>query len=123
MQEVLVPLNDGKRSLSRSNSLGSNSDVDLEAKGKEDTLEYRIHAKHSTGGKTISLWHDINLTHMDPEAQKETPYYNFICEIPKFTRYACIGQELKLRVFEIRHVIHRQYSNFAFSAQFSLILL
>jgi inorganic pyrophosphatase len=86
MQEVLVPLNDGTRSLSRSNSLGSSSDVDLSSKGKEDTLEYRIHAKQSTGGKTISLWHDISLTHIDPETQKETPYYNFICEIPKFTR-------------------------------------
>jgi hypothetical protein len=86
MEEVLIPLNDGSRSLSRSNSLGSNKDVDLEAKGEEDTLDYRIHAKHSTGGKVISLWHDISLTHIDPETKEETPYYNFVCEIPKFTR-------------------------------------
>lgn len=86
MEEVLIPLNDGTRKMERSNSLGSNSDVNLEAKGEEDTLDYRIHAKHSTEGKVISLWHDISLTHIDAETEKETPYYNFVCEIPKFTR-------------------------------------
>ena len=85
MEETLVPLNDAK-SLKKESSFGSNSDIDLHHHGEQDTLDYRIHAKHSTAGKTISLWHDISLTHIDPETQAETPYYNFVCEIPKFTR-------------------------------------
>jgi inorganic pyrophosphatase len=86
MEETLVPLNDaGERRLSRANSLGSNSDVDLHHHGVEDTVEYRIHAKHNSG-KTISLWHDISLVHIDPKTNEKTPYYNFVCEIPKFTR-------------------------------------
>ena len=89
MQETLVPLNDGGADesvgIKRSNSLGSQSDVDLQHHGEEDTLEYRIRAKHTTG-KTISLWHDVSLTHIDPQTNEKTPYFNFVCEIPKFTR-------------------------------------
>jgi inorganic pyrophosphatase len=48
-------------------------------------LEYRIHAKDTTG-KKVSLWHDISLVHLDSKSGKETPYLNFVCEIPKFTR-------------------------------------
>ena len=93
MQETLVPLNDGgvddKVSINRTNSLGSQSDVDLQHHGDEDTLEYRIQAKHSTG-KIVSLWHDVSLTHVDPKTHEKTPYFNFVCEIPKFTRYVTI---------------------------------
>ena len=88
MEETLVPLNDGpvpEKKFDRSNSLGSNSDVDLHHMGEEDTLDYRIHAKHTTG-KTISLWHDISLQHIDPKNNEKTEYFNFVCEIPKFTR-------------------------------------
>jgi hypothetical protein len=91
MEETLVPLNDGimppNKAPSRSNSFGSDKGIDLHHEGEQDTLDYRIHAKHQGEGKTISLWHDISLVHIDPETSKETPYYNFVCEIPKFTRY------------------------------------
>ena len=91
MEETLVPLNDeGPQPLtsaSRQNSFGSDKGIDLHEEGKEDTLEYRIHAKDADNEKTISLWHDISLNHIDPETGEKTDYYNFVCEIPKFTRY------------------------------------
>jgi hypothetical protein len=84
--EQLVPLNDGgSRTMKKQSSFGSDKGLETHHHGEEDTLEYRINTK-STEGKTISLWHDINLTHLDPETGKATPYYNFVCEIPKFTR-------------------------------------
>ena len=61
MQESFVPIKDDgftKSTLERSNSLGSDKDVLLHTAGQEDSLDYRIHAKHAEG-KTISLWHDI----------------------------------------------------------------
>jgi inorganic pyrophosphatase len=85
MEETLVPLNDA-RTLKKESSFGSSSDIDLHHEGEEDTLDYRIHAKHATEGKTVSLWHDISLTHIDPDTKQDTPYFNFVCEIPKFTR-------------------------------------
>jgi inorganic pyrophosphatase len=88
MSESLVPLNDGPTPAKlerRSNSFGSDKDIALHHEGDQETLDYRIHAKHAEG-KTISLWHDISLTHIDPETGKDTPFYNFVCEIPKFTR-------------------------------------
>jgi len=90
MEETLVPLNDAERITSQSrtnssNSFGSDKDINLHEEGKEDTLDYRIHAKHGDE-KTISLWHDISLSHIDPESGEKTEYYNFVCEIPKFTR-------------------------------------
>ena len=89
MEETLVPLNDGEKitSPSRSNSFGSDKDINLHEEGKEDTLDYRIHAKHGEDEKTISLWHDISLSHIDAESGDKTDYFNFVCEIPKFTRY------------------------------------
>lgn len=87
MSESFVPLNDAEAKLPRrSSSFGSDKDINLHTAGEENTLDYRIHAKHAEG-KTISLWHDINLVHIDNETGNETPYYNFVCEIPKFTRY------------------------------------
>jgi len=91
MEETLIPLNDNDSkpisANNRVNSFGSEKDINLHEEGKEDTLDYRIHAKHGESSKTISLWHDISLTHIDAESGEKTPYYNFVCEIPKFTRY------------------------------------
>jgi len=84
-QEVLVPLND-VRKLKRVNSKGSNSDFGLESAGMEDSLDYRIQAVDPSGSKKVSLWHDISLVHVDPAKKVETPYLNFVCEIPKFSR-------------------------------------
>jgi len=88
MEETLVPLNDSERitSQSRTNSFGSDRDINLHEEGKEDTLDYRIHAKHGGNEKTISLWHDISLGHIDANTGEKTEYFNFVCEIPKFTR-------------------------------------
>ncbi len=73
------------QSLTRKNSHGSGSNIALQNEGDEDTLEFRIQAVESTK-KVISLWHDISLTHIDPLTGQGTPYLNFVCEIPKFTR-------------------------------------
>jgi inorganic pyrophosphatase len=88
-EECYMPLNDVPVSkMKRSASRGSNSDIELEEDGAHDTLEYRIQAKcPKDGAKQISLWHDVSLVHIEPETEKETPYMNFVCEIPKFTRY------------------------------------
>eukprot|EP00548_Thalassiothrix_antarctica_P005055 CAMPEP_0194135136 /NCGR_PEP_ID=MMETSP0152-20130528/5219_1 /TAXON_ID=1049557 /ORGANISM="Thalassiothrix antarctica, Strain L6-D1" /LENGTH=316 /DNA_ID=CAMNT_0038831205 /DNA_START=19 /DNA_END=969 /DNA_ORIENTATION=+ len=89
MNETLVPMNDcgagEPSSISRSSSFGSEKGLGITTKGEEDTLEYRIVSKCETG-KVVSLWHDISLTHIDPETKKDTDYLNFVCEIPKFTR-------------------------------------
>lgn len=83
--EQFAPLNDGGMSLKTKSSFGSHKDLQNHYRGEENALDYRIDTK-TTEGKTISLWHDINLIHIDPESSKETSYKNFICEIPKFTR-------------------------------------
>jgi inorganic pyrophosphatase len=80
-----VPLNDAPK-LKKSSSRGS--DIDVHHKGEVDTHDYRLHAACPASGKQVSLWHDISLRHTDPETHDETPYMNFVCEIPKFTRYA-----------------------------------
>jgi hypothetical protein len=93
--ESSVPLNDddvgvgfnNNTSLKRSNSHGSNKDLQAIGDGMENSLEYRIHTTDATTGKKISLWHDVSLIHIDPETKQETPYMNFVCEIPKFSRY------------------------------------
>jgi len=90
-EEQFIPLNDSEsRKMIRKNSHGSDSDLDLSAKG--EGLEYRVQAVESTG-KKVSLWHDISLVHMDPATHTETPYLNFVCEIPKFTRYVAMTVE------------------------------
>ena len=89
MEETLIPLNDTEQnpSLKRTNSFGSDKEINLHEEGREDTLDYRIHAKHGENEKTISLWHDISLNHIDANTGNKTEYFNFVCEIPKFTRY------------------------------------
>ena len=79
-----MPLND-VRKLKNSRSF-SGSDIDLKEGGEFDTVDYRIQAV-SDVGKSISLWHDVSLVHLDPDTRSETPYFNFVCEISKFTRY------------------------------------
>jgi inorganic pyrophosphatase len=85
MEETFMPLND-MRKLKRSTSHGSNAELDLDSKGDQDTLDYRIQAVDASGKKSISLWHDISLTHLDEKTDADTGYLNFVCEIPKFTR-------------------------------------
>ena len=86
--EQLVPIKDegAAQPLKKQSSFGSDKGLNTEGRGEEDTLEYRIDTKNEAG-KTISLWHDINVNHIDPETGNETEYLNFVCEIPKFTRY------------------------------------
>lgn len=86
-EEIHVPLNDIKK-LKRSNSRGSNSDIEIANAGEMDTLDFRMQAVDAEDGtKKISLWHDISLVHIDPSTKEDTPFMNFVCEIPKFTRY------------------------------------
>ena len=92
MSESLVPLNDAGDSsgvIRKSSSFGSDSSIVINTDGKENTTEFRIQAVVD-GGKVVSLWHDISLDHVDPETKKPTEYRNFVCEIPKFTRYVVV---------------------------------
>ena len=84
--ETEVPLGQPLRSASGS-SHGSASNLQLHSHGEENTTEYRIKAAEKSGSKTISLWHDVTLVHVDPATDRPTPYLNFVCEIPKFSRY------------------------------------
>ena len=88
--ETLVPIGEPIRTASASH--GSASNLEILAHGDEDTLEYRIKAADKTGSKPISLWHDVTLVHVDPATDRPTPYLNFVCEIPKFSRYVEKGQ-------------------------------
>jgi inorganic pyrophosphatase len=74
--------------MERSSSHGSNTNLELLTHGEEDTLEYRIKVVDSSvsSKKPISLWHDVTLVHIDPATDRPTPYLNFVCEIPKFSR-------------------------------------
>ena len=70
----------------KSSSHGSNSNLQLLHEG--EGLNYRMKTVDKEGGKkAVSLWHDVTLVHVDPATNKPTPYLNFVCEIPKFSRY------------------------------------
>lgn len=86
-QESLQPIGQplGKSSSSKL-SHGSSSNLELSSHGDEQTTEFRIKASDKSGSKPISLWHDVTLVHVDPATDRPTPYLNFVCEIPKFTR-------------------------------------
>ena len=87
-EEALVPIGQPLRTSSAGAlSHGSSNNLEILSHGDEDTLEYRIKASDKTGSKTISLWHDVTLVHVDPATDRPTPYLNFVCEIPKFSRY------------------------------------
>jgi hypothetical protein len=83
---TMIPLND-VRAMKRTSSMGSNSDYELEEGGEHNTTDYRLQAIDTTGSQKISLWHDVSLIHLEQETRQETEYYNFVCEIPKFSRY------------------------------------
>jgi hypothetical protein len=82
---TMIPLND-ERAFRRSNSVGSSSEFGLTDSGDENTTEYRLQATDTSGSRKISLWHDVSLVHLEPKTRMETEYYNFVCEIPKFSR-------------------------------------
>ena len=90
--ETSIPLNDGMKPLKRNNSASHGSAANLQtlSQGDVNTTEYRIQTREkegiSSGTKKISLWHDITLVHVDPATNMPTPYLNFVCEIPKFSR-------------------------------------
>lgn len=87
MAEQFVPLNDSSGMGARKSSFGSDKHVNLDHQGEHDTLEYRLHAVHAEDDKKrVSLWHDISLVHVDHTTKKSTNCFNFVCEIPKFTR-------------------------------------
>eukprot|EP00698_Gefionella_okellyi_P019660 TRINITY_DN6059_c0_g1_i1.p1 TRINITY_DN6059_c0_g1~~TRINITY_DN6059_c0_g1_i1.p1 ORF type:complete len:402 (-),score=94.32 TRINITY_DN6059_c0_g1_i1:66-1271(-) len=52
--------------------------ITTKTSGEPGTLQYRVHFE--LGGKEISPWHDISLQ------AEEQGAYNFVCEIPRFTR-------------------------------------
>jgi len=74
----------------RSSSHGSSTNLDIDHHGDENTTEFRMKAVEkdgvANGKKEISLWHDVTLVHVDPATDRPTPYLNFVCEIPKFSR-------------------------------------
>ena len=84
--ETEVPIGQPLRS-STGISHGSSSNLEIQSHGDENTLEYRIKGVDKSGAKPISLWHDVTLVHVDPATDRPTPYLNFVCEIPKFSRY------------------------------------
>lgn len=88
-KEMLVSLNDvrEKKTLVAKNS----GELKLAASGLENSSSFRIHGTDGDGSKKISLWHDVSLVHQDRTSKTPTEYYNFVCEIPKFTRWVAIG--------------------------------
>eukprot|EP00978_Attheya_sp_CCMP212_P035145 scaffold151220_cov56-Attheya_sp.AAC.5 len=84
--EDMVPIGTSQKPLTRSNSHGSNSNLEIHDHGVKDTLNYRIRTVDKDGKGPVSLWHDISLVHIDPDTDQETPYLNFVNEIPKFSR-------------------------------------
>ncbi len=90
-EEALVPIGQPLRTSSAGAlSHGSSNNLEILSHGDENTLDYRIKAADKTGSKPISLWHDVTLVHVDPATDRPTPYLNFVCEIPKFSRYVGI---------------------------------
>ena len=75
--ESEVPLGQPLRS-SSGVSHGSASNLSLHSHGEANTLEFRIKAADKSGKKTISLWHDVTLVHVDPATDRPTPYLNFV---------------------------------------------
>jgi len=74
-----------KGGMEKKSSHGSNTSLHLLHEG--EGLNYRMKTVDKDGGKKpISLWHDVTLVHVDPATKKPTPYLNFVCEIPKFSR-------------------------------------
>jgi hypothetical protein len=96
---TMIPLND-ERTFRRSNSVGSSSEFGLADSGDENTTEYRLQATDNSGSRKISLWHDVSLVHLEQKTRKETEYFNFVCEIPKFSRWVQEG-DAKFHQWEV----------------------
>jgi hypothetical protein len=90
MEEVQLNDSENRKTIKRTGSgnHGSSSNLRLLDHGEIDTLEYRIRAveKATKHQQEISLWHDVTLVHIDPASERPTPYLNFVCEIPKYSR-------------------------------------
>ena len=72
--------------MQRKSSFGSNSNLQLLHEG--EGLDYRIKTvDKKSSKKSISLWHDVTLVHVDDTTGRPTPYLNFVNEIPKFSRW------------------------------------
>jgi len=70
---------------SGSGSHGSNSNLQVFHEG--DGVNFRMKTVDKSGNKKpISVWHDVTLVDIDPATNRATPYLNFVCEIPKFSR-------------------------------------
>lgn len=80
----LIPLRGGGEALRRQLS---HEDLKAEFHGTPDTADARVYAKDVTEGEHRSLWHDLPLFEVNPETAKPTGALNFVCEIPKWTRY------------------------------------
>jgi hypothetical protein len=80
----LIPLRGGGEPLRRQLS---HEDLKAEYHGTPDTADARVFAKDVTGGEHRSLWHDLPLFEVNPDNAKPTGALNFVCEIPKWTRY------------------------------------
>jgi len=70
--------------MQRKNSHGSNSNLTALSEG--EGTAFRIQTVDKMGSRPVSLWHDVTLVHVDPATDRPTPYLNFVCEIPKFSR-------------------------------------
>lgn len=79
----------------------STSTHSIEEKGEHGGHDFQIQAVDPSSGRQISLWHDISLVHIDPRTQQPTPYLNFVCEIPKFTRYDARQRKSRKRVLRM----------------------
>lgn len=93
LEEQLVPIKGEEEdsslgNLRRNNSYGSSANLSIQSHGENNSLDFRMQAVHKSGDKDkpISLWHDVNLTYIDPTTGEDTSYLNFVCEIPKFSR-------------------------------------
>jgi inorganic pyrophosphatase len=123
-EEILVPLNDANAGLRRNTSFGSNKDLTVEHAGDHDSIEYRLHAVHSDQKKRVSLWHDINLIHIDHTTKKSTNCLNFVCEIPKFTRYVVLSPTENIIAFCLKYLLYRSSGHlFGLNILFSLLFL
>ena len=65
----------------------SHHDIAAELHGTTDTADARVYAKDIVEGEHRSLWHDLPLFELDLKENKPTGALNFVCEIPKWTRF------------------------------------
>jgi inorganic pyrophosphatase len=93
----------GRGKLFRQKVLSMPMTVSLRESGEPGTTEFRVFFERD--GKKISPWHDIPL--------KSGDYYNFISEIPKFSRAKFEGNSIVLFIACI-HLAHNEVSSNSF---------